>query len=564
VSHFGDDVLSTDSIRNVMKLMLLSMQGAWLARVPITWRVVRSTTTEDSPGKIHKTRMESDGTVRSMSRTDHLTNKSMYLIGLISLHKEQLIVSQLRRMIKHSLGLQPRGGCVDCLFYNRQAKVKITPIINRIIYPDGSPVWKTKDQDKIAPRCVASAKPIRRMKSVWKLHDETQELPRLFNNESFGTWSTERRFAHKREWRAMTEDPGPGRGAGDNYQELAAQAMADNGGAVCIGQGGSGKSYILKRLRAILEERGIKVHSLGFTHVAAQNLGTVGTTILAGLHRYSKSKGAAFLIDEMSMCPLSMWGALAKLQMTGSSFYVFGDCAGQFLPIQDQHRRDLLDNLDSSDFIHGLTNGFRVEVRKFRRGGDMEHYDFVGSIRQKGLKQALGEARKRYPTREPFNGTTLVIAHRTRERINGEVNLRIAPADSILVEAGVAMKGCANRPQQMRVWVGIVLVAVGTDKVLKNGLRYKLLRLPSGDIETFCVQGVDDDDALLGEATTEVTRKTLADSLRLTHALCYFSCQARTIRGPLRLADTGHNFFTFRHLTVGCGRGPCSSVVEVE
>ena len=114
------------------------------------------------------------------------------------------------------------------------------------------------------------------------------------------------------------------------------------------------------------------------------------------------------------------------------------------------------------------------------------------------------------------------------------------------------------------MWVGIVLMAVGTDKVLKNGLRYKLLRLPSRELETFSIQGIDDDEAPIGEVAIEVTGKTLANSLRLTHALCYFSCQARTIRGPLRLADTSHAFFSFRHLTVGCGRGPCSSVVEVE
>jgi hypothetical protein len=56
----------------------------------------------------------------------------------------------------------------------------------------------------------------------------------------------------------------------------------------------------------------------------------------------------------------------------------------------------------------------------------------------------------------------------------------------------------------------------------------------------------------------------VARDLRLTHALCYYSCQARTIHGPLRLSQTDSRWFTLRHLIVGLGRAPGGCRVEVE
>jgi hypothetical protein len=40
--------------------------------------------------------------------------------------------------------------------------------------------------------------------------------------------------------------------------------------------------------------------------------------------------------------------------------------------------------------------------------------------------------------------------------------------------------------------------------------------------------------------------------------------QARTILGPLRLAQTAHSRFELTHLIVGLGRAPSGDVVEVE
>jgi hypothetical protein len=261
---------------------------------------------------------------------------------------------------------------------------------------------------------------------------------------------------------------------------------------------------------------------------------------------------------------IKLWSALANMQMTGNHFWLFGDCEGQFLPIQDQHRTKLLEGLDRCDFIHDLTNGLRVEVKKYRRGTDQAHFNFVGSVYGTPLELALARAKEAYPARgEGFEGVTLVVDHRCRMLVNEQANRRMAPAGHVMLKAGAPIRDCANHPQNMRVWVGLILTALGTEKPLKNGLRYRVVRLPHGEEETFSVQQVNDRDEAVGEVLA-LDGARMSASLRLSHAICYFSCQARTITGGLRLSQTNHKFFTIRHLVVGLGRGPEGHCIEVE
>jgi len=114
----------------------------------------------------------------------------------------------------------------------------------------------------------------------------------------------------------------------------------------------------------------------------------------------------------------------------------------------------------------------------------------------------------------------------------------------------------------MRIWEGLILVAVGTTEPLRNGLRYQVLGLPNND-DLYLLQQINDDGALLG-VPFKVDTKRMANSLRLSHAICYFSSQARTITGNLRLAQTNHKAFSIRSLVVGLGRAPEGLCVEVE
>ena len=98
------------------------------------------------------------------------------------------------------------------------------------------------------------------------------------------------------------------------------------------------------------------------------------------------------------------------------------------------------------------------------------------------------------------------------------------------------------------------------DRKLKNGFRYKVL-----DIGEFFIEVVklDNDKAESGDSFA-LPRPEVANKLRLTHAITYFSSQARTITGSLRLTETNSKHFNIRCLIVGLGRAPNGWGVEVE
>ena len=73
-----------------------------------------------------------------------------------------------------------------------------------------------------------------------------------------------------------------------------------------------------------------------------------------------------------------------------------------------------------------------------------------------------------------------------------------------------------------------------------------------------------DDDGIVSDDVFKMSEAELARSMRLTHAITYFSSQARTIKGGLCLADTDSPRFTIRRLIVGLGRAPNGCDVHVE
>ena len=288
-----------------------------------------------------------------------------------------------------------------------------------------------------------------------------------------------------------------------------------------------------------------------------------------------------FVFDEASMISLSMWGLIAQLKFTGNIIAVLGDFDRQFGPIIEESP----DGLPFSRFMLDLVNNLVVYMRMYRRGDDYEHFKFTTSIypeklaeRNESLHNALLAARRRYPTLGVLClGTNLVITNRTRVQVNEEVNCWLAPTNSVLVKASeYANLRDAHKPQDMRIWEGIVLMARvkgmlkiktagGESITLQNGRRYQVVSIAvtEDDATVFEMACVNDKDEKVSE-TFMMSDEDLARTMRLTHAFTYFSSQARTIRGELRLCDTDHRHFSLRHLIVGLGRAPRGDAVQVE
>jgi len=450
---------------------------------------------------------------------------------------------------------------------------------------DGSPAFKLKDELGDAPLLEWHYSYSPPKFSAWRRKEVTEEVVGMakavddivdkgsFYN--FGHWSFNGGFKCYRDWRTIEEDEGIGScDENDQFQEQMADRIVENRGGYVSGRGGTGKSWMLKLLETKFKKLGYDVHYIAFTHVAAANL--EGNTILYELHRYAKKKRLVVIVDECSMVPLCMWAALANLAFTGNIIIPAGDMDGQFLPIQDQHRMHLLTNFDKSDFMHDICNGLHITLNKFRRRdgdkpSDYAHFQFVSQLYPKHnvpLETARTWARIQYEAKGSiFMGTTLCITHRCRIQVNAEVNNALARTDSVFVPAVCRDKGDANQPQDMKVWEGITLMARcgSNEKHTKNGVRYKIVALTDeGDEDpNFELRRVKDQGEVVGESFL-MTKEELGSKMRLTHAITYFSSQARTIVGGLRLAQTNSRLFTLRHLIVGLGRAPIGADVQVE
>ncbi len=103
---------------------------------------------------------------------------------------------------------------------------------------------------------------------------------------------------------------------------------------------------------------------------------------------------------------------------------------------------------------------------------------------------------------------------------------------------------------------------------MKNGVRYKILAITEEEDQNnvlthmFEMITITDEDEHVGNSFF-LSKEEMGSKMRLSRSITYFSSQARTIHGPLRLAQTSNKRFAIRHLIVGLGRRPLSADIDV-
>lgn len=548
-----------------IKNAILAMQGSWLTQHKYAYDITDSTHSADVNKKLCSFQSLENGVMRFASRTEILTNRTMYLIGLQALNTEHVLLGCAVYQTR-TLPAQIKGAIVDCLLVKCKSKEDEESVKQHFASWtwNGNLVARVK-KVKDATHLELKERNVQKKHSSWipNYEDGTDLMPR-FDSESYGNWHIDPRFKYKRVWREIVEEEGVGTcDENDTWQEQMAEKIVKNRGALVTGCGGCGKSKILESVRQKFEELKYMVEPCSFTHAAAVNID--GDTILRQLHAIPDSKRRVFLVDEGSMVSIRLWAALQTLQFTGAIFVVFGDWAGQLPPIPDRENLDMWKKLPKSDFMHQLVNGLSIQINKYRRGKDYDHYRFVKSIYPYDSKEELGsalrQARVRYPAKAfDLTGTTLCLTNKCRVAVNEYLNKRLAPADHVMIQAK-ANRRAAKTPQDMRIWPGIILMGALTDsKEIKNAMRYKVLDISPTSVK---LAQVNDKDKEIGEPF-ELTQDAVGEKLLLSHAITYDSSQARTIYGPLRLLQTDHKMMTLRRLIVGLGRAPEGCFVQID
>ena len=135
-----------------------------------------------------------------------------------------------------------------------------------------------------------------------------------------------------------------------------------------------------------------------------------------------------------------------------------------------------------------------------------------------------------------------------------------APDNAVRVDATEEIQGTTCQPQDMLLWPKMELIGCprgrGKKYSVVQGVVYTLLL-----IDRFCVLRMRPE---YGDDEIEVPIGEIPYLLRLTHAMCYYTIQGRTINDkPILLIDTEHPHFSRRALIVGLSRATHGQVVHV-
>jgi hypothetical protein len=169
------------------------------------------------------------------------------------------------------------------------------------------------------------------------------------------------------------------------------------------------------------------------------------------------------------------------------------------------------------------------------------------------LEAALSNSRAQFPVTKRHAAYTLTMSHALRTQINRRRNEEelVIPSQNWLAvnikePEGYTRTRAGNQPQAMKVWPGLQLIGAG-GRCLK-GMFYTVAACDEAKVELNTGVGL--------------THQQAFESLRLSYALTYASCQGLTLPGVVRL-DTQSSHFTLKHLYVGLSRGTAADLVEV-
>jgi hypothetical protein len=366
----------------------------------------------------------------------------------------------------------------------------------------------------------------------------------------------------------------------DHFQILATMVALKNGlvghGAMVLGAAGVGKSEVLRTLRKLFDKRGFKTRVCAYTHSATRLVG--GETVARLLHFNTELKNTCFFVDEVGLLPLSTLGQMSRWVELGAKFFMFGDFEGQFEAWQDRWQFPSAQH-ENLPLMKDLCGFLKLTLTKYRRGVDRQLFDhYHGMYGKEDVKplvesslELYGPAKARCDPRD--DPLILVISHSKRMIANARANALVKPADAEYLEwEGDPPKGTTMLPQGMWIWHGMTLIGCprgsGKDLVVQ-GVLYHIKEITETSVklqmdQEYTKEYRQENGDTAEPKTVEVPKEDVCSQLRMTHAMCYYTVQGRTIAGRhILLLDTTHPHFTTRALIVGLSRATHGDFVHV-
>ena len=170
----------------------------------------------------------------------------------------------------------------------------------------------------------------------------------------------------------------------------------------------------------------------------------------------------------------------------------------------------------------------------------------------------VARARKSFPACSDPD-LVLCICHNKRVLINKRMNGSKAPGNAVKVCATEEIQGMTCAPQDMQLWPQMELIGCPRGRAAKHSAGqgvYPFLYI--GALSVLPMKPP------YGVEEIEVPIEEIPYLLRLTHAVCYYTVQGRTIKDRrIMLIDTDHPHFSRRALIVGLSRATHSNAVHV-
>ena len=348
-------------------------------------------------------------------------------------------------------------------------------------------------------------------------------------------------------WQVETE---PTRGA-DTMHERIVQHVAEGHSCLLTGGPGTGKSHLVRSIRAALLDQGHEVEVLAPSNAAARIV--QGSTIHAFLTRISASQNGwdgTLIIDEISMVSLALCAVLEQLHSCGTRIIATGDFS-QLPPVGNSWRGTPVapDVLKDSALLWRWSEGTHFVLTRCRRS-DAAHFKFYMTLPQ-SVKAAVAKVRAQYPTSNEAD-LHLTISHRRRRAINSMQQLRFTGAHGVEVPEhdGEPSYWCA---------AGTPLVGSCTGRAFVNGAFYSIQSV-SGNSDGWKVRVQD----TLTEQVLEVTPEALSKHTCLAHAIVYNRAQGATVRDKtIACHDLDSKWFSRAHLYVGLSRVTDGSSIRI-
>ena len=219
---------------------------------------------------------------------------------------------------------------------------------------------------------------------------------------------------------------------------------------------------------------------------------------------------------------------------------MLGDVRSQFGPAYNLWRQQsATGNVEDALFFKRLCGFNRVNFTTYRRGADLSFFQLYTGMVGKPVDRCARHVLRQFPEKSGMPDWSLTMSNNQRKRLNKETNDQLHELHGgIWIDAAHQLDG-----QGFWLFPEIRLVGCATDKGIYNGQLYTVISISQDGVRLQTYMGDDVVDFKL----------CMISCLRPAHALTYYGCQGRTLRGRVRLY-VQHSKLTTTHITVGLGR----------